>query len=78
MKKKNYVRVYSWNVIEALKENKEVFCVDRGIHEVLSISTLPTKSFVQMLVESEKEENYDRYEFYYIENVKESVKNDIS
>jgi hypothetical protein len=76
MKMKKYVNVYPFQAIEKLKEGKEVFCIDRGIHEVHIVKTLPVQTLVSILKESDKEENYERYEFYYIENVNESVKND--
>ena len=73
---KKYVNVYWFYVTDALKEGKVIFCIDRGTHSVIEVGTLPVYSLVSILTNAEKDENRDRYEFYYIENVKEGAKND--
>lgn len=61
-----YVNVYWFNVIDTLKDGKEVFCIDKEHHEVLCVATLPVKTLVSILTVCEEKESFDRFEFYYI------------
>lgn len=62
-----YVNVYWFNVIAEVQKGKEVFVIDRLIHEVLAVGTLPVKTLANILTLCEKEEHFGRYEFYYVE-----------
>jgi hypothetical protein len=75
--KVKYVRVFTWNVFDRIKEGVEVNCLDRRTREVNIMNNVSVESLVRILKEAEKEENSDRYEFYYIEKVKEE-KNEVS
>lgn len=61
-----YVNVFWFNVVDKVKEGHEVFVIDRELHEIFTVSTLPVKTMVGIFANCEKEEYYGRYEFYYI------------
>ena len=64
---KKYVTIYPFQVIGEIKEGKSIYCIDREQRDVLPISVMSVNTLFTILKDSEKTENYGKYEFYYIE-----------
>jgi hypothetical protein len=71
---KKYVTIYPFQVIEKIKEGNDVYCVDKGTHNITHLNAEIVDSLMTIIKAAEKVGNYERYEFYYIENAKESAK----
>jgi hypothetical protein len=67
---KKYVTIYSFQVIEKIKEGNDVYCVDKGTHTITHLNAELVDSLMTIIKSAEKVGNYERYEFYYIESVK--------
>ena len=62
-----YVNVFWFNVIDKLKDGNEIFVIDRELHEVFVVGSLPVKTLAGIFSQCEDEKEYiGRYEFYYI------------
>lgn len=72
---KKYVNIYSFQVMEMLKQGEKIHCIDREQHEVFYVNTLPAQTLAQILVNDTKKEYDGRYEFYYVEEIKEGEEN---
>lgn len=67
---KSYVKVYWWNVINEIKDGKEVFFIDKEWKRVTSVEDVSAGVLIRVLRDCEKED-IGKYEFYYIEEVEE-------
>lgn len=63
---KKYVTVYWWNVIDKVKEGKEVFLIDKEWKRVTSCEDISASVLIRVLGDCEKKD-IGKYEFYYIE-----------
>lgn len=58
-----YVEVYDWNVLDKLKEGKEVCALDTKNNQVFDLLKCPTKEVLMLLKVAR--ENNNRIIFYY-------------
>lgn len=66
-----YEKIYSFNLLNELKESKRAFCCDKKQQEVFCVNELPAGYFTRILKECETDDN--RYEFW---SEKEGAEND--
>lgn len=52
------------------QEGNDVYCVDKGTHNITHLNAEIVDSVMTIIKAAEKVGNYERYEFYYIESVK--------
>lgn len=69
---RKFVDVYIWQVLEKIMEGKKVFFIDKEDLEIKVANNLRLDTWIAILKENEKEENFGRFLFYYIEEEKES------
>ena len=74
---KKYLNVYSFQVLEKVKEGKTVYCLDKARNKVLNVEFMELRDFFDMLHDSEDERNYGRFIFYYIEEEEENENGNI-
>lgn len=64
---KKYIRVYSFQVISFITEGKKVYCIDKEERTVTMANLLSAGMLLRVLEDCKKDDLYDRYEFYYVE-----------
>ena len=70
---KTYKSIYSFYVIDKIKEGKTVYYVDRKLHDCGIINNISAQEYVTILKQSEEETT--RYDFW-IEEEKENPENE--
>lgn len=70
----NYKKIYSFQVVDKLCEGKEIYCIDRGFHQIYKVGLLSARGLAEILNQCDEKEYIDRYEFYYVEE--EGAEND--
>ena len=74
---KKFVDVYIWQVLEKIREGKKVYFIDKEDLEIKVANNLRIETWIAILKENEKEENFGRFSFYYIEEEKENENGNI-
>lgn len=64
---KKITNIYSFEVIEAIKQGKVVYCCDKIAAEVVKVNNLTVDEAVHVL----NNDCYERYECWYVEDVAE-------
>lgn len=65
---KKITNIYAFEVIEAIKQGKVVYCCDKVATEVVKVNNTPVDEAVHMLNDCQ-----ERYDFWYVEDVAEEV-----
>lgn len=65
--KTKITNIYSFEVIEAIKQGKVVYCCDKVAAEVGKVNNMTVDEAVTLL----NDDCQDRYEFWYVEDVAE-------
>jgi hypothetical protein len=64
---KKYVKVYSFSVLDKIKEGEKVYCIDKEECTITLANLLSAEKLLDIIKDCEKDGIFDRYEFYYIE-----------
>ncbi len=62
---KNYISIYSFCVIEKIKEGKTVYYLDRKLHDCGTVNRITVEDLTAILKADEQEKQ--RFEFWYEE-----------
>ena len=65
---KKITNIYAFEVIEAIKSGKVVYCCDKIAAEVLKVNNMHVQEAVNILNDCQ-----ERYDFWYVEDVAEEV-----
>lgn len=69
--KTKITNIYSFEVIEAIKQGKVVYCCDKIAAEVFKVNNMTVDEAVHILGTCQ-----ERYEFWYVEETEEPVENE--
>lgn len=61
---KKAIKIYDFEVLDKIKEGKEVYCIDRVSGTIKIVRTMKINEFAKI---KNHENDDNRYEFYYIE-----------
>lgn len=61
---KTFENVYSWSVIDEIKNGRLVYCLDREEQKVFCVNDIPVENYVAILKYC-REEDTNRYLFWY-------------
>jgi hypothetical protein len=65
-----YKKIYNFNVLDEIKKDNTVYCLDRRYNEVGNVNKMATEDAVIMLRQAEKDDS-NRYAFWIEDNTEE-------